>query len=144
MYLKILNYISEFFLFHWLFDKFRKATTERDAQTEFFGTSIDQDGEYLNDNHNGDIAPIDGSATLVGDNLLYDSDNSEDLDDLDIFMRNNNSDNRSCPHHGDYDCDYYSSSRYSGPQDWNSGNYSQSYDDFHDEHDDYDMIDDDF
>lgn len=32
----------------------------------------------------------------------------------------------------------------SGYHDWNPGSYSQSYDDFHDEQDDYDMMDDDF
>ena len=72
--------------------------------------------------------------------LIDDSDNSEELDDLDIFMRNN----RSCLHHGDYDGDYHSSGRHDFQNDWNSGSYSQSYDDFHDEQDDYDMMDDDF
>ncbi len=32
----------------------------------------------------------------------------------------------------------------SGYHDWNSGVYSQSYDDFHEDQDDYDMMDDDF
>lgn len=61
-------------------------------------------------------------------------------------MRNNNSDNRSCLHHEDYEDDYnYNiSGRYSGRHDWNSGNDSQSYDDFHVKQDDYDIMDDDF
>ena len=145
-HMNIWNYIGEFFFFRWLFDKFRKVASKHDTHTEGLGTAIapDRDCECQNDNHDGDIASIDGSSTLVGDNLLDDSDNSEDLDDLDIFMRNNNSDNRSCQHHGGYDCDDYGTSRYSGHQDWNSGYYSQSYDDFLDEQDDYDMMDNDF
>lgn len=134
------NYIGEFFLFRWLLGKFKKPTTVHDARPEDFETSIDRESNDLNDTHNENIAPIDDAVTPVGDNLLGDSDNSEELDDLDIFMRNN----RSCLHHGDYDDDYYSSGRCSGHQDWKSGSYSQSYDDFLDEQDDYDMIDDDF
>lgn len=133
------NYIGEFFLFRWLFGKFRKSATEHGARAEGIGTSIGRDSEYVNGNHDEGIVP-DGAATPVGDNLLDDSNNSEDLDDLDIFMRNNNSDNRSYLHNPDYGSDYHSS----GHQDWNSGSYSQSYDDFHDEQDDYDMMDDDF
>ncbi len=127
------NYIGEFFLFRWLFGKFRKSTTEHDAHTKGIGTSIDRESKYPNGFHDEDIAPIDDAATPVGDDLLDDFDNPEDLDDfLDIFMRDNNS---SYLHHGDYDSDYNV---------WNSGSYSQSYDDFHDEQDDYDMMDDDF
>lgn len=133
------NYIGEFFLFRWLFGKFRKSTIEHDTHTEVAGASINGKSEYLNGNLDEEIAP-DNAVTDVGNNLIDDSDNSEELDDLDIFMRNN----RSCLHHGDYDSDYHSSGRYSGHQDWNSGSYSQSYDDFHDEQDDYDMMDDDF
>lgn len=133
------NYIGEFFLFRWLFDKFRKPTIEHDTHTEVAGTSINGNIEYQNGNRDEEIAP-DDAVTDVGNNLIDDSDNSEELDDLDIFMRNN----RSCLHHGYYDGDYHSSGRYSGLQDWNSGSYSQSYDDSHDEQDDYDMMDDDF
>lgn len=127
------NYIGEFFLFRWLFSKFRKSTTEHDAHTKGIGTSIDRESKYPNGFHDEDIAPIDDAATPVGDDLLDDFENPEDLDDfLDIFMRDNNS---SYLHHGDYDNDYNV---------WNSESYSQSYDDFHDEQDDYDMMDDDF
>lgn len=134
------DYIGEFFLFRWLFGKFRKSATEHDAHTESVGTSIDSEGESLTYNHDEDITSIDGVATPVGDNLIDDSDNSEELDDLDIFMRNNHS----YLHHGDYDGDYHSSGRHSSQNDWNSGSYSQTYDEFLDEQDDYDMMDDDF
>ena len=133
------NYIGEFYLFRWLFDKLRMPTTEHDSHTEVSGASINGNSEYLNGNLDEGIAP-DDAITDVGNNLIDDSDNSEELDDLDIFMRNN----RSCLHHGDYDGDYHSSGRHDFQNDWNSGSYSQSYDDFHDEQDDYDMMDDDF
>ena len=133
------NYIGEFFLFRWLFDKLRMPTTEHDSHTEVSGASINGNSEYLNGNLDEGIAP-DDAITDVGNNLIDDSDNSEELDDLDIFMRNN----RSCLHHGDYDGDYHSSGRHDFQNDWNSGSYSQSYDDFHDEQYDYDMMDDDF
>ena len=133
------NYIGEFFLFRWLFDKLRMPTTEHDSHTEVSGASINGNSEYLNGNLDEGIAP-DDAITDVGNNLIDDSDNSEELDDLDIFMRNN----RSCLHHGDYDGDYHSSGRHDFQNEWNSGSYSQSYDDFHDEQDDYDMMDDDF
>lgn len=138
--MKFWNYIGEFFLFRWLLGKFRKPATEHDVHADSVGAPIDRDSECLNDNHDEDIVPNDDADTSAGDNLLDDSDNSEDLDDLDRFMR----DNSSCLHHGDYDSDYHNDGRYSGHQDWNSGSYSQSYDDFHDEQDDYDMMDDDF
>lgn len=134
-----LKYIGEFFLFRWLVDKFRKSTTEHDMHTEVSGVSINGNSEYQNGNLDEVIAPED-AVTDVGNNLIDDSDNSEDLDDLDKFMRNN----RSYLHHGDYDGDYHSSGRHGFQNVWNSGSYSQSYDDFHDEQDDYDMMDDDF
>lgn len=135
------NYIGEFFLFRWLFDKFRKPTKEHYSHTEVAGTSINGNIEYQNGNRDEEIAP-DDAVTDVGDNLLDVSDNSEELDDLDIFMRNNSSKNRSSLHHRDYDSDYHSSDR--SHNDWDSGSYNQLFDDFHDEHDDYDMMDDDF
>ena len=139
------NYIGEFFLFRWLFDKFRKSTTEHDAHTKSIGNSICRDREYLSDNHDEDIVQNYRAATPVGDESIDDSDNSEDFDDLDIFMRNNNGNYRSHQSDEHYDSsDYHSRSRYSPHNDWDSGSYSQSYDDFHDEQDDYDMMDDDF
>ena len=141
--MKFLNYIGEFLLFRWLFDKFRMSATEHNAHPESVGTSIGRDCEYLNGYHDEEIAP-DDTATPVSDNLIDDSDNSEDLDDLDRFMRNNYSNNGYHLHHGDYGSDYHNDNCYSGHQDWNSSSYSQSYDDFHDEQDDYDMMDDDF
>ncbi len=142
--MKLLNYIGEFLLFRWLFGKFRKSATEHDAHADGIGTTIDNDSKYLHDNHNEDVVPIDDTVTPVSNNSIDDSDNSEELDDLDIFMRNNNGKNHSSLHHRDYDSDYHSSGRHSSHNDWDSESYNQSFDDFHDEQDDYDMMGDDF
>lgn len=142
--MRLLNYIGEFFLFRWLFSKLKKSANEHDAHIGGLETSIDSDNKYLNVSHNEDIVSIDDAVTTVSDNSIDDSDSSEDLDDLDIFMRNNNGNTRSYPHHRNFDCDYHSSGHYDSRNDWSSGSYSQSYDDFHDEQDDYDMMDDDF
>lgn len=144
--MSVWSYIGEFFLFRWISGKLRKSTILHNTHTEVSGSSIDRGSEYVNGNHYEGIAPED-AVTDVGDNLLDDFDYSEgleNLDDLDIFMRNNNANNRSCLHYGDYDSDYNSSGRHSSHNDWNSGSYSQSYDEFQDEQDDYDMMDDDF
>ena len=131
-------------MFRWLLGKFRKPATEHDTHTEGLRPSVDSDDESLSDNHDEDIVQNNRAVTPVGDELIDDSDNSEDLDDLDIFMRNNNGYYRSHQSHENYDSDYHSRSHYSSHNDWDSGSYSQSYDDFHDEQDDYDMMDDDF
>lgn len=144
--MSIRNYIGELFLFRWISSKLRKSTTLHDTHTEVSGSSIDRGSEYVNGNHDEGIAPED-AVTDVGDNLLDDSDNSEgleNLDDLDIFMRNNNCNNHSCLHYGDYGGDYHCSGRHSFQNDCNSGGSPQSYNDFHDELDDYEMMDDDF
>ena len=137
------KYIGEFFLFRWLFDKFRKPTTEHDMHAEVAGASVDGNSEYQNGNLDVGIAP-DDAVTDVSDNSIDDSGNSEDLDDLDIFMRDNKGFNRSYQHHGNYDIDYNRIGRHSTGNEWTSGSDSQPYDDFPDEQDDYDMMDDDF
>lgn len=143
--MSIWNYIGEFFLFRWLFDKFRKSTTEHYMHTEDLGASIDRNSKYLNGNHD-EVAPInDHAVTDVGDNVIDESNDSEELDDLDIFMRDNNGNN----HYSDYSDDYLYSNNgdeylYSDHNDWDTESYDESYDDFLDEQDDYDMMDDDF
>lgn len=131
-------------MFRWLFGKFKKSATKHDAHAEDLGASIDRYRKPLNDHHDEDIVPIDDMVTPVGDNLLDDADNSEEFDDLDIFMRNNNGDNRSGLRHEDYNDDYHRSGHHDLQNDWNFGSYSQSYDDFYDEQDDYNMMDEDF
>lgn len=144
--MSVWNYIGEFFLFRWISGKLRKSTILHNTHTEVSGSSIDRGSEYVNDNHDEGIAPED-AVTDVSDNLLDDFDNSEgleNLDYLDIFMRNNNGNNHSCLHYGDYGGDYHSSGRHRFQNDCNSGSSPQSYNDFLDEQDDYDIIDDDF
>lgn len=141
--MRILNYIGEFFLFRWLIGKFKKSTNELYAHTECLETSFDRNTKSLNDNHNEDIAHINDAIPPISDDLIDDSESSEDLDDLDIFMRNNTDKNFSGQQR-DYSHDYHRSSHHSGYHNWSSGSYGQSYDDFHDEQDDYDMMDDDF
>lgn len=142
--MKLLNYIGEFLLFRWLFGKLRKSATEHDAHADGIGTTIDNDSKYLHDNHNEDVAPIDDTVTPVSNNSIDDSDSSEDLDDLDIFMRNNNVNNHPCLNRGNYSRNHHSSSHNSDYHNWDSESYNQSFDDFHDEQDDYDMMGDDF
>lgn len=135
------NYIGEFLLFRWLLGKFRKSASVHNTHAEVSGASTDRNSDYLNDNLDEEMAS-DDAVTYAGDNLIDDSDNSEDLDDLDIFMRNNSGNNRSCLHHGDYDGNHNIRGRYSIRNDWSSRHYSHN--DFLDEQDDYDMMDDDF
>ena len=137
------NYMGEFFLFRWLFGKFKKSPTEHNAHIERLWTSIDRDAKSLNDNYNEEATPIDDAIVPISDDLIDDSESSEDLDDLDIFMRNNTDKNFSGQQR-DYSHDYHRSSHHSGYHNWSPGSYGQSYDDFHDEQDDYDMMDDDF
>lgn len=137
------NYIGEFFLFRWLFGKFKKSATKHNAHIESLCTSIDRDAKSLNDNYHEDATPIDDAIVPISDDLIDDSESSEDLDDLDIFMLNNTDKNFSSQQR-DYSHDYHRSSHHSGYHNWSSGSYGQSYDDFHDEQDDYDMMDVDF
>lgn len=91
-------------MFRRLCGKFKKSMIEHNAHTEDFQTSIDRESNYLNDNHNANIVPIDDAVTLVSDDLIDDYVNSGDFDDLDMFMRDNKGNNRSCLHHVDCDC----------------------------------------
>ena len=142
--MKFWNYIGEFLLFRWLLDKLRKSSAENNVHTESTGAAMHMDSGFLDGNNNDDIVTFDGAATTGGRNLIDDSDNSEDLDDLDIFMQNNNGYNSSRLHqnYGDFGSNYHNSDSHSNYHDWSSGSYD--YDDFHEEQDDYDMLDDDF
>lgn len=100
--MSVWNSIGEFFLFRLLVDKFKKCITYHDTHTEISRASIDRNIEFLNGTINEGIAP-DDAFTDIDDNLTDDSISPENLDDLDIIMRNNNGDNRSCMHHGDYE-----------------------------------------
>lgn len=96
------NYIDDFFLFRWLFGK-RGKSRSRFNRSEGIPT--------------------------VGNNPADDPADVEELDDLDIFMRDNPISN-STPQYDYQDCDGY------------SDNNSQSFNDFIEEEDDYDLMDD--
>ncbi len=59
------NYMGEFFLFRWLFGKFKKSPTEHNAHIESLCTSIDRDTKSLNDNYNEDATPIDDAIVPI-------------------------------------------------------------------------------
>lgn len=129
--MKFWNYIGEFLLFRWLLGKLRKSSAENNVHAESTGAAMDRDSGFLDSNNNDDIVTFDGIATPGNDNL-NDSDNSEDLDDLDIFMQNKGYNSSSLhKNYGDLGSYYH---------DCSSGSYD--YDDFHEEQDDYDMLDD--
>ena len=141
--MSLLNYISKFLLFRWLVARFKKSTTGHDAVAGSGSASVDRDDDSLNHIPYEAIPHVYGTNTPVSDYSIDDSDDSEELDDLDIFMRDN-PDVYLSGQHQDYGRDYHDSRHHSGYHNWNSGSHSQSYDDFHDEQDDYDMMDDGF
>ena len=112
--MKFWNYLGEFILFRWLFEKLGMYKKENKAPTNGRSDLIDED-----------------SRSYMVNNDYYESD---DLDDLDIFLRNNSA--REYGNKSDLN------SYYSNHHDWSNGNYDQSFDDFHEEQDDYDMMDD--
>lgn len=138
--MKIWNYIGEFFLFRWLFGKLAKPNREDITPTTKRSGFIDlnRNNPIAEDNEYPDS--IHDTIITAKNNLSGNSEDDEDPDDLDIFMRNNITYNSL---HSIYNDDkYHSSSRYDGHHDWNAQNFEQSFDDFHEEQDDYDMVDD--
>lgn len=125
--MKFWNYISEFFLFRWLFDKLiklNKAQKDNCANTIIRSVDVDE-------------AMSTVSPTTNIHNELDSSEEGDELDDLDIFMRNNPIKNNYSDYGSSRLQNVDSSSRY----DWNN-DYNQSFNDFHEEQDDYDMMDD--
>ena len=66
------------------------------------------------------------------DNYYGYYDEADDIDDLDISMRNN-----SVREYGNMS---HRNVNYNNYHDWTGENYDQSFDDFHEEQDDYDMM----
>lgn len=128
--MKIRNYIGEFFLFRWLFSKLDKSNKVQEsncADTIIDSLGIDEAASttFLNE------APHSPKEFASPEKV-------DELDDLDIFMSNNQ--------HTKYGNSDYVFGRYSdidsGSQyGWND-DYDQSFNDLHDEQDDYDMMDD--
>ena len=132
--MSIWNYIGEFFLFRWLFAKLGMHKRENDALTNSRSYLIDEDSRMQIVDDNGYTEYSHDAITTADDNYNGDYDESDDLDDLDIFMRDNSV--------REYGNQSHRSGNYSNNHNWNSGNYGQSFDDFHEEQDDYDMMDD--
>ena len=132
--MSIWNNIGEFFLFRWLFAKLGMHKRENDALTNSRSYLIDEDNRRQIVDDNGYTEYSHDAITTADDNYNCDYDESDDLDDLDIFMRNNSV--------REYGNKSHRNANYINNHDWNSGNYDKSFDDFHEELDDYDMLDD--
>ncbi len=132
--MKFWNYIGEFFLFRWLLGKLHGFKKAKEAPTVGRTVITDEDSRSPIVDDSDDKVSVHDFVTAADDNNDGENDESDDLDDLDIFMRNNsvreNGNKTHCS--GDYSDNHY----------WNSGNYDQSFDNFHEEQDDYDMMDD--
>ena len=135
--MSIWNYIGEFFLFRWLYGKFGMHKRDNEAPTDSRSYLIDEDSRSQIVDDNGYTEYSHDTITTADDNNNgeYDeADDINDIDDFDIFMRNNSS--------REYGNKSYRNANYINNHDWNSGKYDQSFDDFHEEKDDYDMMDD--
>ncbi len=132
--MKFWNYIGEFFLFRWLFDKLHSPERDNDVLTNGNSDISDEESRIQSVNDSDDADYIHNTITIAGDNYDGDYDESDNLDDLDIFMRYN-SVIENCNNS-------FRSGNYSNNHYWDSGNYDQSFVDFHEEQYDYDMMDD--
>lgn len=126
--MNIWNYIGEFFLFRWLFCKIGKLNrTQEDNSTNIITDSpcIDEAATtiFLTEAQN---SPVEFDAT----------ESEDELDDLDIFMRNNRHTNY---RNSNYDFGRYSDIDSESRYDWND-DHDQSFNDFFDEQDDYDRM----
>lgn len=127
-------YIGEFFLFRWLFSKLGMHKRGNDVPTNCRSYLIDEDSKRQIVDDSGYTEYSHDAITTADDNYNGDYDESDDLDDLDIFMRNNSA--------REYDNKSDRNSYYSNHHDWSNVNYDQSFDDFHEEQDDYDTMED--
>lgn len=109
--MKVWRYIGEFFLFKRLFGNGKRSDSSFDS--------------YKRDDmrHN----PVDYVE------------NDDDLDDLDIFMRENSGNKHGSRYSGDYESGFGKGYNRGGAD---CGSFDQSTEDFHEEQDDYDMLDD--
>lgn len=139
--MRIWNYIGEFFLFRWLFGKLKSADNNQRRTSELANDSNTTGCQgYIDDSVESNLSGIsDTLGTSRSNSADYQdySDDTEDLDDLDIFMRENSySDYLS---HYSSDTGEFSTRDYGSDYDYSD---SQSFDNFHEEQDDYDMLDD--
>ncbi|ROT06251.1 hypothetical protein [Lepagella muris] len=123
--MKFWNYIGEFLLFRWLFDKRNRNNNIGNAHS--VDASRYSDWSYAEGDN---FSPVDYLHT-VGPSYrgadIYDEEDDalDDYDPTDSDDYQSDGSTKTYGHYSDY-------------------GYSQSYDDFHEEQDNYDMIDDDF
>ena len=139
--MKIWNYIGEFFLFRWLFGKLKSTDNNQRRMSELPNNlnKSDCDGyrdDLVENNLSGASGTYGANRSNSTDYQDY-SDDAEDLDDLDTFMRENSA--RDYSNHYRLDSDRFSTRDYDSNYDYSD---SQSFDNFHEEQDDYDIMDD--
>ena len=139
--MRIWNYIGEFFLFRWLFGKLKSADNNKRKMSELAnGSNTTGCQGYIDDLVETNLSKTSDTFETSGSNPAdyqdY-SDDTEDLDDLDIFIRENSS--RDYSNHYRSDSGKFSTRNYNSSYDYSD---SQSFDNFHEEQDDYDMLDD--
>jgi len=121
--MKIWNYIGEFLLFRWMFgnrnSNHNAGSTYRTETNDHSDWDYDEDNDFSSIGHHYATGPSYRGAYIYDD---------ED-DALDYYDPT--------------DSDSYQSNSYD-KYDHRDYGYSQSHDDFHEEQDDYDMMDDDF
>ena len=118
------NYIGEFFLFRWLFGNRNKNhsadSTYNTDTTDYSYSHYNEDDNFNTNNHH------QASRSLYRGADIYD-DEDDALDDFDPT-----------------DSDDYQFNDFTKTYAYHNHGFSRSYDDFHDEQDDCDMMDDDF
>lgn len=125
--MSFLNYINEFFLFRWLFGN-RNKNHSADSTYNTYTTDYSYRHYYADDNFSTTNPHQSFRSSYRGADIYDDEDDEDDaLDDFD-------------PTDSD-DCRF---NDFTKTYDYHNHGYSRSYDDFHEEQDDYDMMDDDF
>lgn len=116
--MKLWNFLGEFFLFRWLFGKLQKSRREQDSPLKNAEHLTEEDckGQTVNDVEDADT--IHNPISATDNDLIDDSGDSGDLDDLDIFMRNNTGHSSPSLHQKDSSNRYYSSRSRDDYHDW--------------------------
>lgn len=128
--MKFWNYVGEFFLFRWLLGKLGKSNKAQEDNC----TNTITDSLCINEAAATTLLTEDQNNPAEFDA----TETEEELDDLDIFMSNNR---QTDYRNSDYDFGKYSDIDSESLYD-REDDYGQSFDDFLDEQDDYDMMDD--
>ncbi|MDE6812060.1 MAG: hypothetical protein K2J15_06880 [Muribaculaceae bacterium] len=142
------HYISEFLLFRWLFGKSRRSNSKPETPLTGNPNSASLGRNTFNDPkhpeyllNSGSGSPVPGYSRECLDNPEAlddpDPDGLDDLDDLDLFMLHNSRNK-----HDDINYGYTHHSEGNYTFDDSYGLRDSYLEDFHEEQDDYDMLDD--